>query len=69
MARESAILRRLDSGAADIPALVRAIYLGLDPRLEKAAALTTFAHLEDLVARGKIATDGPPSLGGSFRLP
>jgi glyoxylase-like metal-dependent hydrolase (beta-lactamase superfamily II) len=69
VAREGAILRRLESGTADIPALVRAIYLGLDPRLEKAAALTTFAHLEDLVARGKIATDGPPSLSGTYRLP
>ena len=69
LARESAILRRLESGAADVPALVRAIYLGLDPRLEKAAALTTFAHLEDLVTRGKIATDGVPSLAGAFRLP
>lgn len=68
LARESAILRRLESGAADVPALVRAIYLGLDPRLEKAAALTTFAHLEDLVTRGKIATDGAPSLAGTFRL-
>jgi glyoxylase-like metal-dependent hydrolase (beta-lactamase superfamily II) len=69
VARETAILRRLESGDADIPALVRAIYLGLDPRLVRAAELTTFAHLEDLVARGKIATDGEPSLVGTYRLP
>ena len=32
-ARESAVLGRLAKGAADIPTLVRAIYIGLDPRL------------------------------------
>jgi glyoxylase-like metal-dependent hydrolase (beta-lactamase superfamily II) len=69
VARETAILRRLESGDADIPALVRAIYLGLDPRLIKAAELTTFAHVEDLVARGKIATDGEPAFAGTYRLP
>src|SRR5713101_7310107 len=35
--REAAILRRLGDGEADIPALVRAIYVGLDPRLTRAA--------------------------------
>ena len=32
-AREASILHRLGKGAADIPTLVRAIYIGLDPRL------------------------------------
>jgi hypothetical protein len=26
------------------------------------------AHLEDLVARGVVATDGPPSIEGVYRL-
>ncbi len=39
---------------ADIPTLVRAIYIGLDPRLIKAAGLSVFAHLEDLVTRGLV---------------
>jgi len=26
------------------------------------------AHLEDLVARGIVATDGDPVIGGSYRL-
>ena len=60
--RETAVLRRLAEGAADIPTLVRAIYIGLDPRLLGAAGLSLLAHLEDLVARGVVATDGPPSL-------
>jgi len=67
-AREVSILRRLAKGAADIPTLVRAIYIGLDPRLVGAAALSVLAHLEDMVARGAVATDGTPSIGGTYRL-
>ena len=67
-ARENAILRRLGGGAADIPTLVRAIYIGLDPRLTGAAGLSTLAHLEDLVARGIVATEGELAIGGTYRL-
>jgi glyoxylase-like metal-dependent hydrolase (beta-lactamase superfamily II) len=67
-ARESSILRRLAKGSADIPTLVRAIYIGLDPRLAKAAGLSVLAHLEDMVTRGMVATDGPPSIDGRYRL-
>jgi len=67
-ARETAILRSLDRGETDIPALVRAIYIGLDPRLNGAASLSVLAHLEDLVARGIVATDGAPTLASRFRL-
>ena len=66
--REGAILRRLRAGAADIPTLVRAIYIGLDPRLLGAAGLSVLAHLEDLVARGLVSTEGAPSLSGTYRL-
>jgi|SRR5690242_1195805 len=66
--REASILHRLAKGAADIPTLVRAIYIGIDARLVGAAALSVLAHLEDLVARGLVATDGEPSLSGSYRL-
>ena len=66
--REASIVRRLKKGAADIPTLVRAIYIGLDPRLAGAASLSVLAHLEDLVARGIVATEGPPSIGGTYRL-
>jgi glyoxylase-like metal-dependent hydrolase (beta-lactamase superfamily II) len=67
--RETSILHRLDKGESDIPGLVRAIYIGLDPRLSGAAALSTLAHLEDLTARGLVATDGAPSISGRYRLP
>ncbi len=68
LGRESSILHRLGKGEADIPTLVRAIYIGLDPRLAGAAGLSTLAHLEDLVARGVVATDGAPSIVGRYRL-
>ena len=68
MARESAILRRLGHGAADIPSIVRAIYIGLDARLVGAAGLSVLAHLEDLVTRGVVATEGAPAIDGTYRL-
>jgi glyoxylase-like metal-dependent hydrolase (beta-lactamase superfamily II) len=67
-AREASILHRLAKGEADIPTLVRAIYIGIDPRLTGAAGYSVLAHLEDLVARGIVATDGDPVIGGSYRL-
>jgi glyoxylase-like metal-dependent hydrolase (beta-lactamase superfamily II) len=67
-AREAAILHRLASGDTDIPSIVRAIYIGLDPRLSGAAGLSVLAHLEDLVARGKVMTEGQVSVDGVYRL-
>ena len=67
-AREASILHRLAKGATDIATIVRAIYIGLDPRLTNAAGFSVLAHLEDLVARGVVATDGPPSISGVYRL-
>ncbi len=67
-AREASILHRLAKGEADIPTLVRAIYIGLDPRLAGAAGLSVLAHLEELVSRGIVATDGAASIDGRYRL-
>jgi glyoxylase-like metal-dependent hydrolase (beta-lactamase superfamily II) len=67
-AREASILNRLSKGETDIPDLVGAIYSNLDPRLVKAAGMSVLAHLEDLVARGEAATNGPPSIAGRYRL-
>jgi len=58
----------LAKGEADIPTLVRAIYIGLDPRLTGAAGYSVLAHLEDLVSRGIVATDGDPVIGGNYRM-
>ena len=67
-AREASILHRLAKGDADIPTMVRAIYIGIDPRLTNAAGYSVLAHLEDLVARGIVATDGDPVIGGNYRM-
>lgn len=67
-AREAAIVRQLEKGESDIPTLVGAIYANLDPRLVRAAGMSVLAHLEDLVARGTIATDGAPSIAGRYRF-
>ncbi|MBZ6076241.1 MBL fold metallo-hydrolase [Microvirga puerhi] len=66
--REVSILKRLAAGDRTIPTIVAAIYQGLKPALVGAAGLSVFAHLEDLVARGEVATDGFPSLDGEYRL-
>ncbi len=46
--------------------MVRVIYRDTDPRLHGAAALSVLAHLEDLVGRGEVTTDGHPSLDGIY---
>ncbi len=66
--RERAILQCLAAGEADIPSLVAAIYVGLDPRLVKAAGLSVLAHLEDLTARSLVAAEGPVSIDARYRL-
>ena len=67
-ARESSILHRLAKGETDIPTIVRAIYIGIDPRLTGAAGLSVLAHMEDLVTRGLVETDGQPAIDGTYRL-
>lgn len=65
--REVSILNRLAEGDRTIPSIVAAIYQGLKPSLVRAAGLSVFAHLEDLVERGLVTTDGQPSLDGEYR--
>lgn len=67
-AREDSILHRLAKGPTDIPSIVRAIYIGIDPRLTGAAGLSVLAHMEDLVTRGLVETDGQPAIDGVYRL-
>ncbi|HXD45510.1 MAG TPA: MBL fold metallo-hydrolase [Pseudolabrys sp.] len=67
-AREASILHRLGKGPTDIPTIVRAIYIGIDARLTGAAGLSVLAHMEDLVTRGLVMTDGAPAIDGVYRL-
>ena len=64
--RENAIRARIEDGDRDIRAIVGVIYQGLSPSLQGAAALSVFAHLEDLVERGLVVSDGPPRLDGVY---
>lgn len=64
--RERAIIERLNAGDRTIPDIVKAIYRDTDPRLYGAAGLSVFAHLEDLVERGKATSDDAPSLTGIY---
>lgn len=64
--REAAILARIAAGDRTIPPIVAALYRDTDPRLHPAAGLSVLAHLEDLVARGLVATEGDASLAGTY---
>ncbi len=65
--RERAILERIRGGDRLIADMVKVIYARTDIRLHGAAALSVLAHLEDLVEKGMVTTDGPPSLLGEYR--
>lgn len=64
--RERAILERVRAGDRTIPAMVKMIYRETDPRLHGAAALSVLAHLEDMVARELVHTDGNPAIDGIY---
>lgn len=64
--RERAIFERVRAGDRRIAEMVAAIYRDTDPRLHRAAALSVFAHIEVLVERGELVTDGAPSLSGIY---
>jgi len=65
--REAAILARIKAGERTIPGIVRAVYAGIDERLHGAAALSTFAHVEHLIAQGKVRSEeGAPTLDGVY---
>lgn len=64
--RETAILSRIRAGDQTIPDIVKVIYKETDPRLHGAAALSVFAHIEDLVNQGRVLCDGPPALNSQY---
>jgi glyoxylase-like metal-dependent hydrolase (beta-lactamase superfamily II) len=65
--REASILARVNAGDRLIPAIVAHVYDGLAPQLTGAAALSAFAHLEDMVARGLVqCAQGEPTLEAVF---
>lgn len=66
--REASILEHLKTGECTIPAMVKIMYSSTNPVLHGAASLSVLAHLEDLVARGLVETDGIPAINGIFTI-
>jgi len=64
--REKAVLTRIKAGDRTIAEMVKVIYRSTDPRLHGAAALSVLAHIEDLIEKDLVETDGPPSLTGIY---
>src|SRR5258707_2884538 len=67
-ARSAVTLRRLAAGDETIPALVEAIYVGLDPRLRAAAGRSVLSHLIALIEEGRVTCEGSPSVAARYRL-
>jgi glyoxylase-like metal-dependent hydrolase (beta-lactamase superfamily II) len=65
--REAQILAALKDGIGQIPHIVNRIYLGLDPRLKPAAALSVLAHLLHLIEGGRAGASGAPGLAAHYR--
>jgi glyoxylase-like metal-dependent hydrolase (beta-lactamase superfamily II) len=66
--REAGILESLRAGIGQIDTIVDRLYVGLQPGLRHAAGRSVQAHLIDLVGRGIVESDGPPTLGAIYRL-
>ncbi|UVK44409.1 MBL fold metallo-hydrolase [Mesorhizobium sp. AR07] len=60
--RERAILERIRAGDRSIADMVKTIYRDTDPRLHGAAGLSVLAHIEHLIARGIVESDGAPTI-------
>jgi glyoxylase-like metal-dependent hydrolase (beta-lactamase superfamily II) len=67
--RETQVMDFLTKGPGRIAEMVAVNYPALNPALTGAAALSVFAHVEDLVGRGLVTTtEGDPTLESLYRL-
>lgn len=64
--RAKSISALLSDTGVSVPDLVSALYTGLDPRLAGAAALSVFAHLEELLEKNVAKTNGPATLQSTY---
>lgn len=67
-AREDAILSALSSGANSIAEITRTVYTDIPPAMLRAAERNVFAHLIDLVERGRVSAHPDLGLDAIFRL-
>lgn len=69
LGREKSVLDQLTKGQETIPDMVAVVYKDVDKSLHGAAALSMFAHIEDLVSRGLVTCrEGIPSLSAHYAL-
>ena len=66
--RETGILDCLRAGVGRIEAIVERLYTSLQPGLRRAAGRSVHAHLIDLVGRGIVESDEPPTLDAHYRI-
>ncbi|HEY5209658.1 MAG TPA: MBL fold metallo-hydrolase [Stellaceae bacterium] len=67
--REALILRAMERGAVTVPEIVARVYIGLDPRLTRAAGGSVMAHLVELIDRGRVTlVDGPLGVAGKYQV-
>lgn len=66
--REAGILDCLRAGIGRIEVIVERLYIGLPPTLRRAAGRSVQAHLIDLVGRGVVDSNGPPTLDTEYRI-
>lgn len=67
VARERQIGACLERGIGRIPEMVTVIYSEIDPRMHPAAAMSVLAHLQHMVADGRVATEGLPTALSDYR--
>src|SRR6202035_2417108 len=66
--REAGIIDCLKAGIETIDVMVETLYVGLQPGLRRAAGRSVHAHLIDLVRRGIVESDGPPTLDARYYI-
>lgn len=67
--REDGILTQMKTGVSSIPAIVEALYIGLEPRLIPAACMSVLGHMVKLVDEGRVSYQGDtPHVQSEFRL-
>jgi len=67
--RERMILDAVKGGARDMKAIVAAAYPAIAPALAGAAGLSTLAHLEWLIERGEVVSDGAGAAAAALYRP
>ena len=66
--RERQIVEQISAGRTTIADMVPVMYEATDKRLHPAAARSVLSHVIKMVADGKLACDGEPSLSSAYRL-